>query len=266
MKDIIDCHAHIFPDKIADKASKSIGAFYDLEVGYNGTTKALIKSGNSSGITKFAVQSVATSADQVESINHFILDEMNRHPGVIYGLGAMHPNLTFDECENALNFVKNNNLRGIKLHPDFQKFNIDDPDVFFIFDMIAEYKLPILLHLGDYRYDFSRPKRLFNLLKKLPNLIVIGAHFGGWMRWDEAMELLSGTDCFIDTSSTFEFVSLEKINQAINLFGEDRIMFGTDYPMWTAKKEIKYISQLNLNEPALEKILFKNASRVLNIT
>jgi len=67
---IIDFHAHIFPPKIAEKATKSIGDFYNLEMSYIGTPEELVKSGSKIGVSKYIVHSTATKAMQVESINN----------------------------------------------------------------------------------------------------------------------------------------------------------------------------------------------------
>ena len=48
-------------------------------------------------------------------------------------------------------------LCGVKLHPDFQNFPIDDPRAYPMYDMIQSSGLPILMHMGDARSDFSQP-------------------------------------------------------------------------------------------------------------
>ena len=55
-------------------------------------------------------------------------------------------------------------LKGVKLHPDFQRFNIDDPKALPMYDCIAG-RLPLLIHMGDDRYDWSHPARLARVLE-----------------------------------------------------------------------------------------------------
>lgn len=69
---IIDSHAHIYPDKIAHKAARSIGDFYDIDMDLDGTVDMLLKVGDEAGVDKFLVHSVATTPHQVRSINSFI--------------------------------------------------------------------------------------------------------------------------------------------------------------------------------------------------
>ena len=60
MKQIIDCHCHIYPEKIAAKAVTSIGGFYSIEMDNKGTYDDLMQAGNDAGITKYVIFSVAT--------------------------------------------------------------------------------------------------------------------------------------------------------------------------------------------------------------
>ena len=54
-KFIIDSHAHIFPEKIAKKASVNIGKFYDLKMDFDGSVKKLLEIGEKNGIDKLKV-------------------------------------------------------------------------------------------------------------------------------------------------------------------------------------------------------------------
>ena len=90
---IIDAHAHIFPDKIADKAAEGIGGFYNITAKYDGTLGTLLEQGSAAGVDKFLVQSVATVPEQVRSINNYISECVSRYPDRLIGFGAMHPDL-----------------------------------------------------------------------------------------------------------------------------------------------------------------------------
>jgi len=191
--EIIDSHAHIFPAKIAVKAAQSIGEFYNIGMRYDGTIESLLASGDRIGVSRYIVHSTATKIEQVIPINDFIFSTIKEYNCFI-GYGTLCPGMgkkeTFDEVERIISL----GLKGIKLHPDFQKFNIDDESAFLIYEA-CEGRLPILFHVGDDRYDTSSPTRLLNVLNKFPNLTAIAAHLGGYQRWDEAMGTISDTQC-----------------------------------------------------------------------
>lgn len=259
---IIDFHAHIYPDKIAEKAAESVGAFYDIPVQRTGTVDSLLKSGMEAGVQRFVVQSVATSAGQVGSINRFIAQICVQHPTQLIGLGTLHPGV--EEPGRDIEEILSLGLHGVKLHPDFQRFYIDDPLMFPIYEML-EGRLPILMHTGDFRFDYSHPRRLAAVLKRFPRLQVVAAHFGGWSVWEDAVKYLADSGCYIDTSSSLPFFSKKKALEYIRAFGDDRVLFGTDYPMWGHREELQRFFSLELTDKQRLKFCSENASGLLRI-
>lgn len=257
--EIIDFHAHIYPEKIAVNAIKGIRDFYSIKIDRSGTAEDLIKNGEENGVSRFLVQSVATVPHQVKSINRFIADECERHKNFI-GFGTLHPDL--ENPQEDIEEILSLGLHGVKLHPDTQHFNIDDPKMFPIYDMLQG-RLPVLMHCGDYRYTYSHPKRMKRVLENFPKLTVVAAHFGGWSLWDLALEYLLDMNCYVDTSSSIMFLGQKRAKELIRLYGSDRVVFGTDYPMWTAKDSIEEIMSLGLRDDELEKIFSGNAKRII---
>ncbi|MBR7116799.1 MAG: amidohydrolase family protein [Clostridia bacterium] len=262
--EIIDAHAHIYPEKIAAKATSTIGVFYDIEMEMPaGTAERLIEDGTRAGISRYVVHSVATTAHQVRSINDFIKREVDAHPEFI-GFITLHQDLSYEEIVNEVDIAIENGMHGIKLHPDFQKFNIDD-EVAEKFYRAAEGKLPILLHMGDDRYEYSKPYRLVNMAKKYPRVNFIAAHFGGYKCWEDS-PLYKGLDnIYFDTCSSLPFITPEHAKSLIDMFGADRFFFATDFPMWDAKTELERFNKIPLSDKEREMILSKNIKRLLGI-
>lgn len=262
--DIINAHAHIYPEKIAKKATETIGVFYDIEMEMPaGTPERLIEDGKTIGTTRYVVHSVATTAHQVRSINEFIKSEVEKHPEFI-GFITLHQDLNEDEVAHEVNWACENGFKGIKLHPDFQKFNIDDENAE-KFYRAAEGKLPILFHVGDDRFDFSAPSRLVKMAKKYPKTTFIAAHFGGYRCWKDA-ELYKGlNNVYFDTCSSLPFISSDKAKEIIDMLGADRFFFATDFPMWDSKGELERFNAIPLNESERQLILSGNIKRLLGI-
>lgn len=258
---IIDFHAHIYPEKIAKKATQSIADFYDAKMAYWGSTEELLASGKKIGVEKYIVHSTATKAAQVESINNFIIEECKKHPEFV-GFGTIHPE--YENFVEEFARIKAAGIRGIKLHPDFQKFQFDTPEMDPIYAELARIKMPVLVHAGDYRFDFSGPKRILNVHKKHPELIIIAAHFGGYTEWDESIKYLVGENIYFDTSSTFWKLPMDKANDIIKKHGYEKFLFGSDYPMWDHSEELARFMTLDLTSEERDAILYKNAAKLLS--
>lgn len=257
-----DAHAHIYPGKIAEKATASVGDFYGLHMNYTGLPEILAESGGGVGIDRFLVCSVATKVEQVKSINLFIQRACLEFPQFL-GLAAWHQDI--EDVEGELEDIRCRGLRGIKLHPDFQRFSIDDPKMLPLYRAAQREGLPILFHMGDDRTDFSAPRRLANVLEQLPDLTCIAAHLGGYTQWKEARDCLRGANVFVDTSSSLMFLSQEEALASIEHFGLNRVMYGTDFPMWDAKEELERFFALGLGEADNRAILYGNFARLFGL-
>ena len=261
---IIDSHCHIYPDKIASRAVEGIGKFYDLPMYYDGKYSTLVEAGGRIGVKHFIVFSVATTPKQVHSINQYIADAVKDSDGLLTGLGALHPDS--EDVAGDIAEILSLGLKGVKMHPDFQEFQIDDEKCYKIYEACQKNNLPVLLHTGDSRYDFSNPQRMKKVLDDFPELTVIGAHFGGWSRWQEAVETLSGyKNFYVDTSSSFDWLTADESREMIRRYGADHILFGTDFPMWNHETELKRFMDMKLSEEENELILYKNAVRLFGI-
>ena len=251
--EICDSHAHIFPAKISLKATESIGNFYDLPMrGINGCAQSLLESGREIGVKKYLVCSSATTPAQVHAINDFISQECEMHPE-FYGFGTLHPDM--EDITGEVERIITLGLHGIKLHPDFQKFNIDSPEAYKMYEAL-EGRLPILFHSGDNRYDFSRPTRIARVSKDFPRLISIAAHLGGYQSWGEASECLKGLpNVYVDCSSAISLIPIEYSRRLIALYGAEKCMFGCDFPMWRHAPELERFFELGLTDEENRRIL-----------
>jgi len=258
---IIDAHAHIYPAAIAHKAVVAIGDFYDIPMHGPGTPEGLLERGSTIGVERYLVHSVATTPAQVVSINNFIYAQTQQHPEFI-GFATLHP--LMENLEEEVDRIISLGLRGVKLHPDFQKFQLDSPEALRLFRCIAG-RLPVLLHTGDARYDFSGPQRMAAALDAVPDLTAIAAHFGGYSQWQDVRAHLIGRDVYMDTSSSLTCLEPAEAVAMIRDHGVEKFLFGTDYPMWDHDAELSRFLALPLTEEERQAILYGNAARLLKL-
>ena len=261
--EIIDLHTHIFPHKISEKATLSIGQFYDITMHHSiGETELLLKAEAKINTARSLVCSVATSPKQVQSINDFIKEECDKHPSFI-GFASLHGD--YADIAGEVDRVIAMGLKGIKLHADFQRTAIDSPKSYRIYEAI-EGRLPVLMHMGDYRHDYSHPTMLKKVMQDFPKLKVLASHLGGFAAWDEAENVLRGGENIrFDTSSSVCLMSPERAIRLIRLYGVECCVFGTDFPMWDPEKEANRLLSLGFTREEYERIFSKNAKEFLGL-
>ena len=260
--EIIDIHTHIYPDKIAQKATDSVRKFYQVEgSNMDGTVDALLRQGEKAGISRYVVLPVSNTPGRVHAINSFILEQAQLHPSFI-GFGTVHA--AMENLSEEVDWIMSAGLKGIKMHPDSQRFPIDDLRLYPVYDAIQG-KIPVLLHMGDQRYNYSHPLHLRRIMSMFPKLEVIAAHLGGYSMYETARELLWDTDCVFDISSSLMFMDQGQAEQYIRCYGAERLAFGSDYPLWDPVTEVKRFQQLHLTDSEFEQIAHKTAERVLKL-
>ena len=259
---IIDIHTHIYPAEVAMKATDSIRNFYEIPGGHmDGTVDMLLERSRQAGITQNVILPVAITPNRVQKINDFIHRQAEEHPNFI-PFGTVHadmPNIG-DETQRLLDM----GMKGIKLHPDCSRFAIDDPRLFPMYEAIRG-KIPILLHMGDKRYGYSHPEKLRHILQEFPDLTAIAAHFGGYSMYETACDILKDTDCIMDISSSLMFMGEGVAEHYINLYGAERLAYGTDYPLWDPVEEVNRFLSLKLTPTQFDQIAHKTAENLFGL-
>jgi len=260
--ELFDIHTHVYPDNIAQKATDSVKQFYKIGgADMNGTVDMLLTQGQKAGITGYLILPVAIRPDRVQGINDFILQQTQLHPEFV-GFGTVHA--AMENLTDEVHRIMNMGLRGIKIHPDSQRFHIDDPRLYPMYEAI-EGRIPIMLHMGDQRYDYSHPVKLRKILDQFPQLQAVAAHFGGYSMYETAYDLLRDTDCIFDVSSSLMYMPKGQPEKFINLYGAERMAYGTDYPLWDPVEEVARFQQLDLTDDQFEQIAWKTAHRFLKL-
>ena len=164
---IIDFHTPAFPDSIAEKAIAGLAKSGNITPRRQGTLDSLKQSMKKSNVDYSVVLPVATTAAQVDSINH-VAAKLNGKEGIIYA-GAVHPDC--DDIDGVLDSVLNSGLFGVKVHPDFQDAYFDDERYLKILNSAADRGLYVITHSGidvSFRDNVHcTPDMILNALNKV---------------------------------------------------------------------------------------------------
>lgn len=257
-----DAHTHIFPAKIADKAVAFLENYYHHRWPGGGDIDDLLASMDEAGVETSLIFSCATKPEQVIPANDFLYAAQQKYPGRFYAFGTLHPD--YRDLSGEIRRIRELGLKGIKIHPDFQKIYIDEPKMMHIYELIGD-ELPITIHMGDRRTDFSSPWRLAKVLDDLPGLRVIAAHFGGYSEWDEVRKHLTGKEVWFDTSSTFWELPVPEARRIVEEHGVEKILFGSDYPAALPARAIADVLSMELSDEDNQKIFYDNAAKFFGL-
>lgn len=261
---IIDFHVHCFPDELASKAVPQLAACAGIPARVDGTTRGLKDSMRRAGISRSVVLSIATKPSQTERINTWSSQIQDDD---IIAFGSIHPDN--EDWKSQLFRIKDLGLKGIKLHPDYQKFFVDDEKMFPVYEMAFELGLIVLFHAGlDIGLPapyHATPDRLLNVIKAFPGGKVVAAHMGGFSYWDDVERFLVGRDIYFDTSYSLGIISSEQARRIIKNHDYRKILFATDSPWMDQSEEILKLKGLNLDREVEAAILGLNAKALLKL-
>lgn len=260
---IIDFHVHFFPEKIAEKALAKLSGFIGRTPFTDATVRDTAKKMRTGGISLSVGMPIATRPDQTLSINAYA-DSLNRTPG-FRSFGTVHP--ADPQWRERMDEVLAYGMKGIKLHPDYQEFFVDDPTLLPLYRYAGEKGLLILLHAGVDpmcpQLVRNTPARMAAVLKECPDTDFICAHMGGILMADEVREHLIGKRVFLDTSIMAHMLPSETLLSMIRAHGADRILFGSDCPWENPRRTADTIRSLPLTEEEQHLIFHENAERLL---
>ncbi|NLJ31117.1 MAG: amidohydrolase [Clostridiales bacterium] len=262
---LIDFHVHVFPDQLAPRALNRLLQVNRVPCYSNGTladTEAKMKEW---GVDQFVSLNIATKPTQQTDVNNWAAAvQKSGH----IGFGSVHPDAA-DAVEELFRIQKLG-LSGVKLHPDYQNFFVDDPKLFPIYDALSELGLPVVFHAGLDPISPHRahcpPAALASVLRKFPRMKVIAAHLGGMVMYREAEEFLAGKNLYMDLSMCVSFCSLEQFERTVRKHGAQRILFASDCPWSRPSDEFAYVERSSLSSAEKESIYWKNAAQLLNLS
>jgi len=272
---IIDFHTHCFPDNLAKSAIDTLSAISNIDHFTNGTISGLKDSMSQAKIDYSVVLNIVVKKHQTEKTNLFargLLDKNNPdYDKSIIPFASIHPD---DETwRERLVKLKADGFKGIKLHPDYQGFSINDYKMEPIYTEIARLGLILVFHSGiDIGYPESvgaSPDKIADVLPLLEKCKTVLAHMGAYGQYKDVLALLCNKNIFFDTSYSLDKMGDETARNIIRKHGFEKILFGTDSPWVNQAFYVNYlrnnICKDFLSAKQVNAILGGNASSLLGL-
>ena len=299
---IIDFHTHIFPDRIADKTIMALSSVSQIRPSTDGTSHGLSQSMSRAGVDLSINLPVLTTPEQTDKVNDSLLRsrEQMLDKGIL-SFGGMHPGYT--AFKEKLHTLAREGVKGIKLHPAYQRTDLDDPVMMRIIDAASEYGLIVLVHsgldIGIPGHNYSDIPMILRVIEEVRPEKLVLAHMGGWKNWKDVGKYIAGAPVWLD--SAFAMGRIDKkeegfpsvsqwipesepaagrnpedddfYNMTADSFlslcqkhGTDRILFATDCPWADQKAYVDAFRSLPFTEEEKNAILGENALKLLGMT
>ena len=263
MPRIIDFHTHAFPDALAERAMGSLEHGASTKAFLDGRISSLLDSMDRSGIEKSVVCSIATKPSQFEPILQWSRAIRSER---IIPLLSLHP--TDPAYAERIRTIKSEGFKGIKLHPFYQEFDMDEERMLKIYEAVCRENLMIVMHTGyDIAFQQIRradPAKILDIVKRFPDLKFVATHLGSWKQWQEVEELLAGKPVYMELSFSLEYLDSDPVRDILLKHPKEYLLFGTDSPWTDQQGTLELFRGLGLGEKIERAVLSDNAERLIS--
>ncbi len=262
MTPIVDFHTHAFPDQLAARAVPALAEKGNVRPRLNGTTGDLLNSMDLAGIERSVICSIATRPEQFDSI---VAWSATIRSVRLIPLPSVHPDDPL--VHDRIRIIREEGFKGIKLHPYYQDFFLDEPRMMRIYESVNRHDLLLVMHTGfDIAFPRIRradPQKIIAVTRRFPDLKLITTHLGGWDDWDEVRRKLIGRPIYMDLSFSLHYLPPSAARRLLLDHPADHLLFGSDSPWEDQARALQLLRNLALEKSIEEKILWKNAHRLL---
>ena len=257
-------HTHAFPDSLANHAIAALEGQIDgrwRAVG-NGRIDGLIAAMDAADIDFSVVCAIATKPSQVKNIFKWCKAVTSDR---IIAFPSIHPHTK--KPGKWLDRFAKAGFAGIKLHPMYQSFEVDDEAMDPIYSAAAANDLIVQMHSG---YDIAfgddesaSPERLARVIDRHPDMKLLCTHLGAWKAWDDVRKYLLGSEVYMETSFSLQWLGQADAARLIRDHGPGKVMFGTDWPWQDQAEQVSLARSLDLTEAEIDALFWSNAARLL---
>jgi predicted TIM-barrel fold metal-dependent hydrolase len=262
MPGIIDFHVHAFPDKVAAGAVPALAAAGKVTPCLDGRIVSLLADMDRVGIASAVLGSIATKPGQFDAILAWSQEIRSAR---IIPFPSFHP--ANPRAREQIGAIKAAGFKGIKMHPYYQNFVLDEARMYPFYEQISAAGLILVMHTGlDIGFPRERicdPPRIVRVIEQFPELKLVATHLGAWAMWDEVRDQLLGRPLYLDISFSLQFLAPAEARRMILAHPPELILFGTDSP-WICQAEVlRQFRALELEPELAEKILRLNGLALL---
>ena len=267
---ILDAHTHIGmkAEPIPEGQFALLEGYksaFDGELDHYGAKEDLLRGMRDYGVSKALLLPVATSVEVEEAarLNNFMaaMQDGSR----LYAFASVNP-VTADAVEELERAVKELRLRGLKLHPNLQRFRLSENRFWMLLESIKDLRIPIIIHSGyspGMKESFFDPKEADDVVSSFQDLTFIFAHMARNEKESDFPTVQLEGNVLYETS----LAPTKVIEAVIETFGAERIVYGSDFQYnLYPRQELEKVMALQLSAAERDGILWENMAKVLGLS
>ena len=260
---VIDFHVHAFPDALAARALEALyQGLPELKAYTDATLSGVLASMDAASIERSVICSIATKPAQFDPILSWSQEIQSKR---IMALPSVHP--ADPAMLEQVRHIKALGFKGIKMHPYYQEFYLDEPRMMQLYEVVTQEDLILVMHTGfDIAFPRERradPPKILDVCRQFPQLKLVTTHLGAWDLWDEVERFLVGQPIRMEISLALDFLSSEQARRILLNHPVEYLLFGTDSPWSDQSETLRKFQALDLPMDRCEAILSVNATKLL---
>ncbi|RZB30497.1 MAG: uncharacterized protein SRB1_02777 [Desulfobacteraceae bacterium Eth-SRB1] len=278
---IIDFHTHIFPKEIRENREKYFPSepAFKLLYGRPGSKLAgageLIDSMDSQGVAKSVIFGFPwKNSDTFKKHNDYVIKSIERYPGRLTGFCCI--DIFSGEAITEVMRCFESGLSGVgelalyESGIDEESINRLEP----VMGICLDRNLPVLIHTNEpigHQYPGKTSntfRQIYRLITKFPENKIVLAHWGGGIFFFSLLKKEvkeSFNNVYFDTAASPFLYDAKIYRIAISILGQDKIIFGSDFPLLGPERYFKEFEQAGLSKEEIDSICSRNAARLLNL-
>lgn len=190
--------------------------------------------------------------------------------GRLIPFASINPFMVADLAAELERLVTERGFRGLKAYPVYQHHYMNDPRLYPLYAKAQALGVPMLVHTGSSvfkgaRIKYGDPLHLDDVAIDFPDLTIVMAHSGRPFWYEQAFWMArQHRNVFMELSGLPGKKLLEYFPEMERL--ADKIVYGSDWPgNPSLRRNVEAILALPLKAESKEKILWRNAARVLGV-
>ncbi|HEX2076125.1 MAG TPA: amidohydrolase family protein [Longimicrobium sp.] len=263
---IIDCHTHLnryTPDEPPTLAARHAALRAQMDA--HGIGHAMV-------LTSYTGNEERSTVEEV-------LAQIEGDPRLHVVAGIDVPNLGAEQLDGVRGHLQAGRVVGLKLYPGYQPFRLSDPALRPVYELAAEFRVPVMIHTGDTfnpaaKVRYAHPLEVDDVAVDFREVTFVICHLGNpWFA--DAMEVIyknenvMGDICGLTVGEfqpRYERFALRCVNDVIAFINTPhRLMFGTDWPISDIGSYLRFTARLEMTDEEREGLMWRNAARLFRL-